>query len=90
MICFYIAELVRGESPANTMFCDDQSQRQLLHTLLESEKFVPCPRRRGRKSSDGLTNRKADMVITVDQSVAIRNRLGSMPNRPIHGCKRLI
>ncbi|GAU89638.1 hypothetical protein RvY_02167 [Ramazzottius varieornatus] len=61
----YMTELLRGESSANTIFCDDEAQPQ--HTLMESEKCSSFPGKRGR---NGLTNRKAGIVITGDQSIA--------------------
>ena len=83
MVCSYMAERLMDVSPHRVLFVKEQKQRDWLHAVLDTGKMTICPKRRGKKPETAWTREKPDLLITVENAVAIRVRLSDLPNRPI-------
>ena len=81
-----MADVVHDKSPAGLLYVKGSEQREWLANAIETGRYSTCDQRRGRRPKNEWTIKKPQLIITVDDTVAIRVRLNSMlGNRPIVG-----
>ena len=84
LVCAFMADILEGRSPENSLYCKEAQQRRWPVNMIETEQFTACPKKGAeRRPTDALTTAMHEQIVTPADATALRVSLCTGSTRRI-------